>query len=90
MEHHSNLVPWQMLAAERGLRLEFVPVTDDGQLDLEAYRALLEQGPRLVAFTHMSNVLGYDQPGLRRWPPWRTRPGPSSWWMGPSRCRTCR
>jgi cysteine desulfurase/selenocysteine lyase len=58
MEHHSNLVPWQMLAAEREIRLEFVPVTDDFLFDMEAYRSLLEQGPKLVSFTHMSNVLG--------------------------------
>lgn len=62
MEHHSNLVPWQMLAAEKGLRLEFIPVAEDGLLDLEAYRGLLQQGPRLVSFTHMSNVLGTITP----------------------------
>ena len=62
MEHHSNLVPWQMLAAERGLRLEFIPVTDDGLLDLTVYQQLLTQGPKLVAFTHMSNVLGTINP----------------------------
>jgi cysteine desulfurase/selenocysteine lyase len=58
MEHHSNLVPWQMLAAERNLRLEFVPVTEDGLLDLDVYGRLLDQSPRLVSFTQMSNVLG--------------------------------
>jgi cysteine desulfurase/selenocysteine lyase len=47
MEHHSNLVPWQMLASERNVRLEFIPVTDDGLLDLDAYRAC-GQSPRLV------------------------------------------
>jgi cysteine desulfurase / selenocysteine lyase len=62
MEHHSNLVPWQILAAERGIRLEFIPVTEDGLLDLDTYRKLLEQNPRLVAFTHMSNVLGTINP----------------------------
>lgn len=62
MEHHSNLVPWQMLAAERDLRLEFIPVTPDGLLDLEVYRELLKWGPRLVAFTQMSNVLGTINP----------------------------
>jgi len=62
MEHHSNLVPWQMLAAERKLRLEFIPVTDEGLLNLDAYRALLEQSPRLVSFTQMSNVLGTITP----------------------------
>src|SRR4030042_5358539 len=62
MEHHSNLVPWQMLSAEKGLRLEFIPVTPDGLLDLEIYRKLLEQTPRLVSFTPMSNVLGTINP----------------------------
>jgi cysteine desulfurase / selenocysteine lyase len=62
MEHHSNLVPWQMLSAEKGIRLEFIPVTDDGLLDLDIYLHLLEQKPRLVAFTHMSNVLGTINP----------------------------
>lgn len=62
MEHHSNLVPWQMLAQERGLRLEFIPVTMSGLLDLDEYRHLLEQEPRMVAFTHMSNVLGTINP----------------------------
>ncbi len=62
MEHHSNLVPWQMLAAERGVELDFVPVTEAGLLDLEAYRQLLQRAPRLVAFTHMSNVLGTINP----------------------------
>jgi cysteine desulfurase/selenocysteine lyase len=62
MEHHSNLVPWQILAAERGLRLEFIPVTDEGVLDLDAYRSLLSQAPRLVSFAHMSNVLGTITP----------------------------
>ena len=62
MEHHSNLVPWQMLAADRGLRLEFVPLSADLRLDLEAYARLLEQQPKLIAFTHMSNVLGTINP----------------------------
>ncbi len=62
MEHHSNLVPWHILAAERDVRLEFVPVTDLGLLELDAYRKLLDQGPRLVSFTHMSNVLGTINP----------------------------
>ena len=62
MEHHSNLVPWQILASEKGIRLEFVPVTADGLLDMDGYRALLAQNPRLVSFTHMSNVLGTITP----------------------------
>jgi len=62
MEHHSNLVPWQMLASERGVRLEFIQVTADGLLDLDSYRQLLDQAPKLVSFTHMSNVLGTINP----------------------------
>ncbi len=62
MEHHANLVPWQMLAAEREIRLEFIPVSDDGLLDLDTYFGLLKQGPKLVAFSHMSNVLGTITP----------------------------
>jgi cysteine desulfurase/selenocysteine lyase len=62
MEHHSNLVPWQILSAEKGLRLEFIPVLDNGLLDQEVYKKLLEQNPKLVSFTHMSNVLGTINP----------------------------
>jgi cysteine desulfurase / selenocysteine lyase len=62
MEHHSNLVPWQILAAEKGIRLEFIPITPDGLLELDVYRKLLNQTPKLVAFTHMSNVLGTINP----------------------------
>lgn len=62
MEHHSNLVPWQMLAEERGIRLEFIPVGENGLLDLETYHQLLKLEPKLVAFTQMSNVLGTITP----------------------------
>ncbi len=63
MEHHANLVPWQLLAARTGAQLEFVPITEDGQLDQEEYARLLEQTqPKLVAFTAMSNVLGTITP----------------------------
>jgi cysteine desulfurase / selenocysteine lyase len=62
MEHHSNLVPWQLLAQRTGARLEFVPVSDDGLLRLDVYEQLLKQQPKLVAFTHMSNVLGTINP----------------------------
>jgi cysteine desulfurase / selenocysteine lyase len=62
MEHHSNLVPWQQLAAERGVRLEFIPVTGDGLLDLDVYHSLLAQAPKLVAISGMSNVLGTIPP----------------------------
>ena len=62
MEHHSNLVPWHMLQAERGIELEFIPVLENGLLDLEMYTALLDRRPKLVSFTHMSNVLGTVNP----------------------------
>lgn len=62
MEHHSNLVPWHMLAAETGARLEFIPVTDDGLLDLAVFEDLLKREPKLVSLTHMSNVLGTINP----------------------------
>jgi len=62
MEHHSNLVPWQMLATEKDLQLEFIPITDEGLLDWNAFEHLLLKEPRLVAFTHMSNVLGTINP----------------------------
>ena len=62
MEHHSNLVPWQMLSEQTGIRLEFISVTSDGLLDLESYRQLLAQNPKLVGFTYMSNVLGTINP----------------------------
>src|SRR5262249_50685861 len=57
MEHHSNIVPWQLLRC----RLEYVPV-EDGLLDLDALDALLERGPKLVAVGHVSNVLGTINP----------------------------
>ena len=62
MEHHSNLVPWYILSQEIGLRLEFVPVRDDGLLDDEIYHSLLLKNPKLVGFTQMSNVLGTITP----------------------------
>ena len=65
MEHHSNLVPWQLLAQRTGARLEFVPVTDEGLLNLDVYEQLLQQQPKLVAFTHISNVLGTINPAQK-------------------------
>jgi cysteine desulfurase/selenocysteine lyase len=62
MEHHSNLVPWQMLAAEKELRLEFIPVNEAGELDQTIFENLLGQKPKLVSFTHFSNVLGTINP----------------------------
>jgi cysteine desulfurase/selenocysteine lyase len=66
MEHHSNLVPWQMLRDAHGIELRVAPITDAGELDMEAYEALLADGRvGLVAITHMSNVLGTYTPAAR-------------------------
>jgi cysteine desulfurase/selenocysteine lyase len=62
MEHHSNLVPWQLLAERTGARLRFVPVLDDGTLDLTQLPKLLTPGVKLFAFTHISNSLGTINP----------------------------
>lgn len=61
MEHHANIVPWQMLAAERGFEIRWIPLTSDGQLDLGDLDRLLD-GAKLLAFTAMSNVLGTITP----------------------------
>jgi cysteine desulfurase/selenocysteine lyase len=62
MEHHSNIVPWQQLAERVGAEIDWAPVDEDGLLDMEALAALLERGPKLVAVTHVSNVLGTENP----------------------------
>ncbi|MGA1031809.1 MAG: SufS family cysteine desulfurase [Ilumatobacteraceae bacterium] len=61
MEHHANIVPWQMLAAERGIELRWIPLTRDGELDLTSLPALLD-GAKVLSFTAMSNVLGTITP----------------------------
>ena len=62
MEHHSNIIPWQLIARERGARLAYVRVTPEGALDPRHYEELLRQEPKLVAFTHVSNSLGTANP----------------------------
>ena len=62
MEHHANLVPWQILVQEKDGDLEFIPITDDGLLRLDVYEVLLRLRPKLVAFTHVSNTLGTINP----------------------------
>jgi cysteine desulfurase/selenocysteine lyase len=62
MEHHSNIVPWQLLCQEKGAELAYVPVLDDGQLDLDAFAELMARGPKLLALVHVSNVLGTINP----------------------------
>jgi cysteine desulfurase/selenocysteine lyase len=62
MEHHSNIVPWQLVCHERGAELAYVPILDNGHLDLEALDTLLARGPKLLAVTHVSNVVGTINP----------------------------
>lgn len=58
LEHHANIVPWQMLCGQNGARLRVIPMTRSGELDFDAYRALLGPRTRLLALTHVSNALG--------------------------------
>ena len=58
MEHHANIVPWHFLRERKGVVLKFIPVLDDGRLDMKAYKGLLSDKTKMVAVTHMSNVLG--------------------------------
>ena len=62
LEHHSNIVPWQILAAEKGARLEWVDIDEKGVLDQDQYLRLLEKRPKLVAFNQVSNALGTINP----------------------------
>lgn len=62
MEHHANLIPWQQLAQRTGAKLAYIPVTRDGLLDMVAFDQMLDDSVKLVAFTHMSNVLGTINP----------------------------
>jgi len=63
MEHHSNIVPWQLVAKERGAVLKYIPVTDGGELDLDEYIKFLKEEPvKIVAVNHISNVLGTVNP----------------------------
>ena len=62
MEHHSNIVPWQLIGRRKRIRIRVVPIGDDGQLDLEAYEDLFTDNTRFVALAHVSNVLGTVNP----------------------------
>lgn len=62
LEHHSNLVPWQMVAAEKGAEIKIIPIDDRGVIDLDTYRDLLTLKPKLVAVNHVSNALGTINP----------------------------
>lgn len=62
MEHHSNLVPWYLLSEKTGARIEFIKIQPNGELDFESLIQLLDQSPKLISVTHMSNVLGTINP----------------------------
>lgn len=62
MEHHSNIVPWQLAASRKGIRLRVIPMTDNGILDMEAYKALFNEKTKIVSVAHVSNVLGTVNP----------------------------
>lgn len=62
MEHHANIVPWDMLAIEKGLKIVVIPITDDGELDMKAYESLISEKTRIVAINHVSNALGTINP----------------------------
>lgn len=62
MEHHSNIVPWQMLCERKGMKLRVVPMNEKGEMDIEAYASLLTERTKIVSVTHVSNVLGTINP----------------------------
>ena len=62
MEHHSNIVPWQLQAEKKGIMVKVIPMSDDGLLDMDAYKALISEKTKLVSVTHVSNVLGTVNP----------------------------
>ena len=62
MEHHSNIVPWQMLAKEKGLRIVFVEIRDDGMLNWESFEQLIKESPKVLSLAHVSNALGTINP----------------------------
>jgi SufS family cysteine desulfurase len=65
LEHHANIVPWQLLAKEKGLRIRVIPVNDDGELLLDEYQNLFNARTKLVSFTHVSNALGTITPAKK-------------------------
>ena len=71
MEHHSNIVPWQLLCEQTGAVLKVIPINDAGELDMDEYKKLLGGNPRIVAVGHVSNALGTINPVAKI-----TAPGP--------------
>ncbi len=62
MEHHSNIVPWQMIAKETGAKIKYINLTEDGRIDLEDYQSKLSAHTKIISFTHISNVTGVNNP----------------------------
>jgi cysteine desulfurase/selenocysteine lyase len=62
MEHHSNIVPWQQMCLEKGARVKFIPIHENGELDMDAFRGMLTEKTRLISISHVSNVLGTINP----------------------------
>ena len=62
MEHHSNIVPWQMLCERKGMKLRVIPMNERGELDIEAFKSLLNEHTKIVSVAHVSNVLGTINP----------------------------
>jgi len=85
MEHHSNIVPWQMLSSQIGFSIEFIKVTPEGILDEEHFLELLKKSPKLVSFTQMSNVLGTINP-VKKWLNLHTNMVRSPWSTAHNRC----
>lgn len=65
MEHHANIVPWQLVAGENGARVVPAPITDDGEIDIDQFESLLNERTKLVAFVHVSNALGTINPAKK-------------------------
>lgn len=62
MEHHSNIVPWQLVCEEKGAKLRVIPISDEGETDMDAYKSLLSEKTKLVSIVHVSNALGTINP----------------------------
>ena len=89
LEHHSNIVPWQMVCEETGARLRVVPITDAGELRMDEYERLLGDRTRLVALGHVSNALGTINPVGARSSGWPTPAASRCWSTARRRCPTC-
>jgi len=88
MEHHSNIVPWQLVCEQTGAKLVVAPITDTGELDRDAFRRLLGPRTKIVAVTYVSNALGTVNP-VAELAPRRTRREPWSSSTPRKPCRTC-